>query len=113
MCMIADTCPLVEQNAQGNFKQFTRYVRISSLFVLFSPTVLFVQMGCTNQPFHHAHNELLQIACYSLTDFRNRQEFRKNADLSKKDFSAIEYLLRKGHRQLETYSSPGIRNINY
>ncbi|GAD93515.1 hypothetical protein MGYG_09060 [Paecilomyces variotii No. 5] len=40
-----------------------------------------------------------------------RAEFRKNLNVSKKDFAAVEYLLRKGHRQLEMYSSPGIRNI--
>ncbi|MCJ1230526.1 hypothetical protein MMC12_007200 [Toensbergia leucococca] len=40
-----------------------------------------------------------------------RIEFKKNFTLDKKDFAAIEYLLRKGHRQLEIYSSPGIKNI--
>ena len=40
-----------------------------------------------------------------------RSEFRKNEHLDKKDFAAIEYLLRKGHRQLEIYSAPGITNI--
>ncbi|EHA19240.1 hypothetical protein CBS63078_10390 [Aspergillus niger] len=40
-----------------------------------------------------------------------RAEFRKNSSVSKKDFGAIEYLLRKGQRQLEMYSAPGIRNI--
>ncbi|RKF78676.1 Succinate dehydrogenase assembly factor 1, mitochondrial [Golovinomyces cichoracearum] len=40
-----------------------------------------------------------------------RKEFEKNRCLSKKDFVAIEYLLRKGHRQLELYSSSGIRDI--
>lgn len=35
----------------------------------------------------------------------------KNMALDKKDFSAIEYLLRRGQRQLEIYTSPGIRNI--
>ncbi|KAL4808570.1 complex 1 protein-domain-containing protein [Aspergillus recurvatus] len=40
-----------------------------------------------------------------------RAEFEKHISISKKDFSAIEYLLRKGSRQLEMYSSPGIRNI--
>ncbi|BCR84987.1 succinate dehydrogenase assembly factor 1 [Aspergillus chevalieri] len=40
-----------------------------------------------------------------------RAEFQKNILVGKKDFTAIEYLLRKGHRQLEMYSSPGIRNI--
>lgn len=41
----------------------------------------------------------------------DRSEFQKNATVGKKDFTAIEYLLRKGNRQLEMYSSPGIRNI--
>ncbi|MCJ1419335.1 hypothetical protein MMC32_005689 [Xylographa parallela] len=46
-------------------------------------------------------------------NFRNyaRNEFKKNSLLDKKDFAAIEYLLRKGQRQLEIYSSPGIKNI--
>jgi succinate dehydrogenase assembly factor 1 len=42
---------------------------------------------------------------------RPRAEFRKHLSVNKKDFGAIEYLLRKGHRQLEMYASPGIRNI--
>ena len=42
-----------------------------------------------------------------------RNEFSKNKSLDKKDFAAIEYLLRKGHRQLETYSSPGIKSISF
>ncbi|KAJ5712366.1 hypothetical protein N7493_008834 [Penicillium malachiteum] len=40
-----------------------------------------------------------------------RAEFQKHISVSKKDFNTIEYLLRKGHRQLEMYASPGIRNI--
>lgn len=40
-----------------------------------------------------------------------RTEFEKSIGLDKKDFAAIEYLLRKGQRQLEIYKSPGIRNI--
>lgn len=40
-----------------------------------------------------------------------RNEFKQNVLLDKKDFSAIEYLLRKGQRQLEIYSSPDIKNI--
>lgn len=40
-----------------------------------------------------------------------RTEFEKHMAINKKDFSAIEYLLRKGSRQLEIYSSSGIRNI--
>jgi succinate dehydrogenase assembly factor 1 len=40
-----------------------------------------------------------------------RAEFEKGIGLDKKDFAAIEYLLRKGQRQLDMYSSPGIRDI--
>ncbi|KAJ5217539.1 uncharacterized protein N7469_011164 [Penicillium citrinum] len=40
-----------------------------------------------------------------------RAEFQKHRSVNKKDFGAVEYLLRKGHRQLEMYSSLGIRNI--
>jgi succinate dehydrogenase assembly factor 1 len=42
---------------------------------------------------------------------RCRTEFEKSIGLDKKDFGAIEYLLRKGQRQLEIYSSPGIKDI--
>lgn len=35
----------------------------------------------------------------------------KNIALDKKDFSAIEYCLRRGQRQLDSYASSGIRNI--
>lgn len=40
-----------------------------------------------------------------------RSEFRKNTAFDKKDFGAIEFLLRKGQRQLQTYSAPGIKDI--
>ncbi|CAG8982870.1 hypothetical protein HYALB_00002886 [Hymenoscyphus albidus] len=40
-----------------------------------------------------------------------RAEFQKSLALDKKDFAAIEYLMRKGQRQLEMYSSPGIKDI--
>lgn len=42
----------------------------------------------------------------------SRCQFRKNINLEKRDFAAIEYLLRKGQRQLKIYSDPGIKNIN-
>ncbi|KAH7069405.1 complex 1 protein-domain-containing protein [Paraphoma chrysanthemicola] len=41
-----------------------------------------------------------------------RNEFRKHLDVGKKDFSTIEYLLRRGRNQLETYRDPGIRDIH-
>ena len=43
-------------------------------------------------------------------NFRN--EFRRYENVSRKDFSTIEYLLRRGRRTLETYSQPGIRDIH-
>ena len=52
------------------------------------------------------------LKSFYLTDhIATRSEFMKNMALDKKDFSAIEYLLRRGQRQLEIYASPGIRNI--
>ncbi|KAI1614353.1 complex 1 protein-domain-containing protein [Exophiala viscosa] len=41
-----------------------------------------------------------------------QREFRRNQDVDKKDFSAIEALLRMGSRKLELYSSPGVRDIH-
>ncbi|KAF8854968.1 complex 1 protein-like protein [Acephala macrosclerotiorum] len=40
-----------------------------------------------------------------------RNEFQKSIGLDRKDFGTIEYLLRKGQRQLEMYSAPGIKDI--
>ncbi|KAK4075483.1 uncharacterized protein Triagg1_4604 [Trichoderma aggressivum f. europaeum] len=41
-----------------------------------------------------------------------RDEFSRNLAVEKRDFAAIEFLLRKGHRQLDVYSSPGIKDIS-
>ncbi|KZZ89458.1 Complex 1 LYR protein [Moelleriella libera RCEF 2490] len=40
-----------------------------------------------------------------------RSEFKRNEAVDRRDFAAIEFLLRKGRRQLEVYSSPGIRDV--
>lgn len=40
-----------------------------------------------------------------------RREFTRNITMDKKDFGAIEFLLRKGHKQLEVYEAPNITNI--
>lgn len=40
-----------------------------------------------------------------------RREFEKSIGLDKKNFAAVEFLLRKGRRQLELYSAPGIKDI--
>ncbi len=41
-----------------------------------------------------------------------RSEFYKARHLDKRDFAAIEYLLRKGRRQLELFSSPAITDVS-
>ena len=41
-----------------------------------------------------------------------RTEFEKNMRIDKKDFAAVEFLVRKGRRQLDVYSSPGIKDIH-
>lgn len=41
-----------------------------------------------------------------------RAEFHKNQAVGKKDFGTIEYLLRRGRRQLETYQDPGIKDLH-
>ncbi len=40
-----------------------------------------------------------------------RNEFQKSIGLDRKDFGAIEYLLRRGQRQLEMYAAPGIKDV--
>ena len=39
------------------------------------------------------------------------QEFDRGAGIDKRDFAAIEFLLRKGRRQLEMYALPGVKDI--
>ncbi|KAM5373852.1 hypothetical protein ACJZ2D_006814 [Fusarium nematophilum] len=41
-----------------------------------------------------------------------RNEFARNLSIDKRDFAAIEFLLRKGRRQLEVYASPGIKDVS-
>lgn len=45
------------------------------------------------------------------TNLYLRSEFEKSIKVDKRDFAVIEFLLRKGHRQLEMYSAPGIKDI--
>ncbi|CAO3665394.1 hypothetical protein INT44_007403 [Umbelopsis vinacea] len=40
-----------------------------------------------------------------------RQQFRQH-NLRKNDFATIEYMLRRGKRQLETYSSSSIQDVH-
>ncbi|KAF2684800.1 hypothetical protein K458DRAFT_388501 [Lentithecium fluviatile CBS 122367] len=41
-----------------------------------------------------------------------RSEFRQHMELNKKDFGTIEYLLRRGRKQLDTYRDEGIQNVS-
>ncbi|KAF5125935.1 Succinate dehydrogenase assembly factor 1, mitochondrial [Metarhizium anisopliae] len=45
------------------------------------------------------------------TLFVIRAEFDRNLRIEKRDFAAIEFLLRKGRRQLDVYSNPGIKDV--
>ena len=63
------------------------------------------------------HTRLATSGCflksYSIgVNSSSRSEFRKYLNVNKKDFATIEYLLRRGYKQLELYSLPGIRNIS-
>jgi hypothetical protein len=50
--------------------------------------------------------------CWRPRPNRNaRTEFEKNIKIDKRDFGAIEFLLRKGRRQLDMYASPGVKDI--
>ncbi|KAJ6003381.1 hypothetical protein N7451_005928 [Penicillium sp. IBT 35674x] len=63
--------------------------------------------------YRQCFREIRKKPIESRNNFKNyaRAEFQKHLSVSKKDFSTIEYLLRKGQRQLEMYASPGTRNI--
>ncbi|KAF2721905.1 hypothetical protein K431DRAFT_223051 [Polychaeton citri CBS 116435] len=40
-----------------------------------------------------------------------RQEFEKTRKMDKKDFGAVEFMLRKGHRQLEVFAEKNVTSI--
>ena len=42
---------------------------------------------------------------------RRRNEFHRNTGVDKRDFAAIEFLLRKGRRQLEVYAAAGVKDV--
>ncbi|KAI9293039.1 hypothetical protein K502DRAFT_306962 [Neoconidiobolus thromboides FSU 785] len=42
-----------------------------------------------------------------------RYQFDKYKNIDHKDFNTIEFLLRKGKRQLEIYSGEGIKNVKF
>jgi succinate dehydrogenase assembly factor 1 len=42
-----------------------------------------------------------------------KSEFIKNSLISKKEFDTIEYLIRKGEKQLETFKNSSIDDFNW
>jgi hypothetical protein len=73
----------MKQDTQTHFRHFAKYV--------------------------HDFDSELANALGSLCTLRG--EFSRHLAIDKRDFVAIEYLLRKGRRQLDVYSSPGIKDI--
>lgn len=41
-----------------------------------------------------------------------RENFRQYTGMSRKEFGAIEHLVRKGKKMLELYTNPGVRNVH-
>ncbi|OLN88503.1 Succinate dehydrogenase assembly factor 1, mitochondrial [Colletotrichum chlorophyti] len=56
--------------------------------------------------------EVLGLYRQCLREIRKKPEFGRYLSVDKRDFSVVEHLLRKGRRQLETYSSPSIKDIS-
>lgn len=66
----------------------------------------FRKVGCISPS-----STVFEKSSMNIVDCECRNEFGKSIGLDKKDFGTIEYLLRKGQRQLEMYSSPRIKDI--
>lgn len=65
--------------------------------------------------------QIYQVCYWSTSETRltilahtvfSRTEFRNHISIDKKDFPTIEYLLRKGQRQVDIYKSPQIKDIH-
>lgn len=93
------------QDSHNNFKRYARYV-FYLVFLIPSPLTL----SCSTLP--PPSFPVAPLGLSRLDSKRFSAEFQKHLSVNKKDFSTVEYLLRKGHRQLEMYASPGIRNIS-
>ncbi|CAI7652119.1 unnamed protein product [Penicillium manginii] len=92
-------------DSHNNFKRYARYV-FYLVFLIPSPLTL----SCSTLP--PPSFPVAPLGLSRLDSKRFSAEFQKHLSVNKKDFSTVEYLLRKGHRQLEMYASPGIRNIS-
>ncbi|CAH0019454.1 unnamed protein product [Clonostachys rhizophaga] len=60
----------------------------------------------------HFGSNFARVPNYTYLHVNCRTEFTRNLALDKRDFAAIEFLIRKGRRQLENYASPGIKDIH-
>ncbi|QLG72083.1 hypothetical protein HG535_0C04370 [Zygotorulaspora mrakii] len=66
----------------------------------------------------HLYRTSIRIAYSKPVDNRPRffsfihEEFGKYKDLSRKDFTTIEHLLRVGKKKVEMYSKPELKNIH-
>ncbi|KZL71855.1 heat shock protein [Colletotrichum tofieldiae] len=56
--------------------------------------------------------EVLSLYRQCIREIRKKPEFDRYITVDKRDFSVVEHLLRKGRRQLETYSSPSIKDVS-
>ena len=81
---------------EGNSFEFWGFCQVSFLF----------QKSCRRLA------SCLRSAHTVTTNIVTRSEFHKSINIDKRDFAAIEYLLRKGRRQLDLYSAPGIKDIH-
>ncbi|AGO11452.1 AaceriACR206Cp [[Ashbya] aceris (nom. inval.)] len=65
----------------------------------------------------HLYRECIRVAYTKAPENRPhfigyiREEFRRHKDLPRKNFVAIEHLLRVGKKKLALYSSPEIKDI--
>ncbi|AET39660.1 Sdh6p Ecym_4637 [Eremothecium cymbalariae DBVPG len=66
----------------------------------------------------HLYRRSIRVAYNKSSDSRPhfvsfiRKEFAKYRDVPKKDFNTIEYLIRIGHKKVDTYSSPELKDIH-
>ncbi|CCU76756.1 Complex 1 protein (LYR family) [Blumeria hordei DH14] len=67
--------------------------------------VLSLYRRCLRESMTLDKNARSQVMSYA------RSEFERSINLDKKDFATIEYLLRKGRRRLDTFSTSGTKIV--
>jgi hypothetical protein len=61
--------------------------------------------------FLYFHSQFVRYMGTGGVDCVGRDGFRKHRAVDKKDFGAIEYLVRRGRRQLDMYEEAGVRDV--